>query len=298
MADFSVGIVGLDRMGAALTRRLDEQGIGNTATDLNPRLLQHHLATGGSSPAGSPYDLAQMCNLILIVETSDETLREAVQGSIGIAHALKPGTIIVDMSDGSPQTGPALARSLYSKGTIWLEATPVGTPQDARAGKLTLLTSGSAEALEQVAPVFNAFASTTLRLGELGSGPLAKALVSTLGVVSLAIHTEMAIVAKKAGLDAAGIIKAMPLLAPELGTPPAAIAEQVLTGRYESGQPHKRKQEDMARVLDVARAASVPTPFTSLAQAALAGAGHSPHATGDHMDLARWMADNAGVEFG
>ena len=91
MADFSVGIVGLDTLGSALIRRLDAQGIGNTATDINSRLLQAHLAGGGSAPAGSPYDLAQVCNLILLAETSDETAREAVLGPIGIVHSLRPG---------------------------------------------------------------------------------------------------------------------------------------------------------------------------------------------------------------
>jgi len=102
MADFSVGIVGLDSMGAALTRRLDEQGIGHTATDLNSRMLQAHLAEGGSAPAGSPFDLAQICDLVLIAETTDDTLRESVMGPIGLIHALRPGTIIVDLSDASP----------------------------------------------------------------------------------------------------------------------------------------------------------------------------------------------------
>ena len=103
MADFSVGIVGLDTLGSALTRRLDEQGIGHTVTDLNNRLLQAHLAGGGSAPAGSPYDLAQVCDLILLAETSDATAREAVLGPVGLVHALRPGTIIVDLSDTSPQ---------------------------------------------------------------------------------------------------------------------------------------------------------------------------------------------------
>ena len=298
MADFSVGIVGLDSLGAALTRRLDQQGIGNTVTDLNSRMLQAHLAGGGSSPAGSPYDLAQMCNLILLAETTDEGLRECIHGSVGLIHALRPGTVIVDMSDVSPQTGAALARSLYSKGAIWLEATPVGSPQDVRDGNLTLLTSGPAEALERVSPVLRAFATNTLRLGELGSGPLAKAWVATLGAMSIAIHTEMVVLAKKAGLDPAGILQAIPLLAPGLGAPPAAMTAEVLTGRYQSGVPGKRMQEEIARVLDAARAAAAPMPLASLVQAALLGAVHSPRATGDHMDLARWMADNAGVEFG
>jgi 3-hydroxyisobutyrate dehydrogenase-like beta-hydroxyacid dehydrogenase len=298
MTDFSIGIVGLDALGAALTRRLDRQGIVNTVTDLNSRLLQAHLAEGGSAPAGSPYDLAQMCNLVLLAETSDEALRECIHGSVGMLHSLRPGTIIVDLSDASPQTGPALARSLYSKGVTWLEATPVGGPQAALEGKLTLLTAGSAEALERVAPVLRAFAAANLRLGELGSGPLAKALVATLGAMSLAVHTEAMVLAKKAGLDAAGIVEAIPLLAPGLGMPPAAVGSEVLSGRYQSGVSSKRMQEEIARVLDAARAVGAPTPLASLVQAALLCSTHSPRATGDHMDLARWIAENAGVEFG
>jgi len=298
MADFSVGIVGLDSLGAALTRRLDEQGIGHTATDLNARLLQAHLAGGGSAPAGSPYDLAKVCDLILLTETSDETLREAVLGPAGLVHALRPGTIIVDMSDASPQVGPALARALYAKGAIWIEATPVGSPQQARDGKLTLLTAGSADTLERIATVLRAFAAKILRLGELGTGPLAKALASAFGALSIAIHTEMLIVAKMAGLDPAGILDALPLLAPGMGTAPAALGAQVLSGRYESDVSSKRMQDDIGRVLDAARTAAAPTLFLPLLQAALVAAGHSPRATGGSLDVARWMADNARIEFG
>ncbi len=298
MADFSVGVVGLDSLGAALTRRLDDRGLGYTATDLNTRLLQAHLAAGGSAPAGSPYDLAQICDLILLAETSDDTVREAVLGPIGLVHSLRPGTIIVDMSDVSPQTGPALARALYSKGAIWIEATPMGGPQDVREGKLTLLTAGPAEALDRVAPVLRAFASTTLRLGELGSGPLAKALVSTLGALSVAIYTEMMVIARKAGLDAAGILSAIPLIAPAIGTPPAAVAAEVLSGRYRSGLPHNLMLDNIARVLDAARATSAPAPFVSLLQSACTSAIHFPKASGDHMDVAHWIADNAHVRFG
>jgi 3-hydroxyisobutyrate dehydrogenase-like beta-hydroxyacid dehydrogenase len=298
MADFSVGIVGLDSMGAALTRRLEQQGVRHTATDLNSRMLQAHLAEGGSAPMGSPFELAQICDLILIAETADETLRESVTGSVGLMHALRPGTIIVDLSEASPQVGPALARALYSKGTIWLEATPVGGPQDALDGTLTLLTSGSGDALERVMPVLRIFASKTLRLGEIGSGPLAKSLVAALGAASLVLYTEFVVLAKKAGLDPAGILEAMPLLAPEGGTPPPAVVAEVLTGRYESGISNKRILEDIDRVLVAGRAVVAPTPFASLAQAAYVSGAHSPRAKGDHMDAARWMADNAGLLFG
>jgi 3-hydroxyisobutyrate dehydrogenase-like beta-hydroxyacid dehydrogenase len=298
MADFSVGIVGLDALGSALIRRLDQQGIGNTATDLNSRLLQAHLAGGGSAPAGSPYDLAQICDLILLAETSDQTAREAVLGSVGLVHALRPGAIIVDMSDAAPQTGPALGRALQSKGAIWIEATPIGSPADARAGKLTLLTAGPAEALERVTPVLRAVAAKILRLGEIGTGPLAKALASSFGALSIALYTEMLIVAKRTGLDPAGILDALALLAPGMGTAPAALSTQVLTGRYQSDISGKRLQDDLARVTDAARASATPTLFVALLQAAALAASHAPLATGDSLDVARWMSDNAGVAFG
>jgi 3-hydroxyisobutyrate dehydrogenase-like beta-hydroxyacid dehydrogenase len=297
MADFSVGILGLDTLGSALTRRLDAVGIGNIGTDINSRLVQAHLAGGGSAPAGSPYDLAQVCNLILLAETSDETAREAVLGPIGIVHALRPGTIIVDMSDASPQSGPALARALYAKGAIWIEATPVGSTADVRSGKLTLLTAGPADALERIAYVLNAFAAKTLRLGELGTGPLAKALAAAYGAVSIAMHTEMLIVAKRTGLDPGGILDALPLLSPGMGSAPAALQAQVLNGRYEADISSKRLQDDVGRVLDAARAAATPVMFLPLFASAALSAAHSPHATGGALDVARWMADNAGVTF-
>jgi 3-hydroxyisobutyrate dehydrogenase-like beta-hydroxyacid dehydrogenase len=298
MADFSVGIVGIDALGSALARRLDEKGIGNTVTDLNSRLLQAHLAGGGSAPAGSPYDLAQVCDLILLAETSDGTAREAVLGPVGLVHALRPGTIIVDLSDTSPQSGPALARALYAKGAAWIEATPVGSAADARAGKLTLLTAGAAETLEKVTPVLSAFAAKILHLGDLGTGPLAKALASAFGALSIAIHTEMLVAAKKAGLDPAGLLGALPLLSPVAANAAATVGAQVLSGRYESGQSSKRLQEDIGRVLDAAGRATAPMPFHALLQAAAVAASHSPHATGSALDVTRWMADNAGVEFG
>jgi 3-hydroxyisobutyrate dehydrogenase-like beta-hydroxyacid dehydrogenase len=297
MADFSVGIVGLDALGSALIRRLDQQGVGSTATDLNSRLLQAHLAGGGSAPAGSPYDLAQVCDLILLVETSDQTAREAVLGSVGLVHALRPGTIIVDMSDAAPQTGPALGRALQSKGAIWIEATPIGSPADARAGQLTLLTAGPAEVLERVMPVLRAVAAKILRLGELGTGPLAKALASSFGALSIALYTEMLTIAKRTGLDPAGMLDALPLLAPGMGTAPSALSAQVLTGRYESDISGKRLQDDLARVADAARGSATPALFVSLLQAAALAASHAPLATGDSLDVARWMSDNAGVTF-
>jgi 3-hydroxyisobutyrate dehydrogenase-like beta-hydroxyacid dehydrogenase len=297
MTDFSVGIVGLDSLGEELGRRLEAQGIGNTVTDLNPRLLQAHLAGGGSAPAGSPYDLAQVCDLILLAETNDEALRESVLGSVGLIHALRPGTILIDMSEASPQVSAAMAGALYSKGTIWIEATPVGGVTEVRSGRMTLLTAGPAEELARIEPVLHAFAEKIIRLGELGAGPLAKALASAFGHLLIAAQTEMLIIGKRAGIDPARLLDAMPLLAPGLAGAVSVLRMQVLSGRYESDVSAKRLQEHIGRSLDAARAAAAPAFFLPLLQAASVAAGQARQATGNALDVARWIADNAGVDF-
>ncbi|MGA8614869.1 MAG: hypothetical protein WB760_24990, partial [Xanthobacteraceae bacterium] len=118
------------------------------------------------------------------------------------------------------------------------------------------------------------------------------------GAVSIALHTEMLIVAKKTGLDPAGILDALPLLSPGIGSAPVALHAQVLNGHYEADISNKRLQDDIGRVLDAARAAATPAMFLPLFAAAALSAAHSPHATGGGLDVARWMAGNAGVAFG
>ena len=128
--------------------------------------------------------------------------------------------------------------------------------------------------------------------------PLAKALVSCFGALSVAVFTEMLVIAKRTGLDPAGLLEALPLLAPGMGTPPPALSAQIVTGQYQSELSAKRLHEDLARVLDAARAAASPAVFLPLLQAAALAAGHSPRATGDALDVARWISDNGGVAFG
>lgn len=297
LAEFSIGVVGMDQLGAALLERLERQGIGHTSTDLDHRLVQAHLADGGSAPVGSPYDIAQMCNLIILAAPDGESLRENVMGSVGLIHKIQPGTIIIDMSDAPPDVGLALARSLVSRGAIWIEATTMSAPEAARAGELTLLCGGPQAAFERVLPVLQIFGSQIVRLGDLGSGGMARLLGTALTALSTAVHTEMMTFARRQGLDPNGILQALPLIAPGSGAPPPAFAGEVLSGRYASGTPLRRMQTDIGRITEAARQSQTPLPFLSVLANIYTSASHMPNATGDQLDAMRWIADNAGAAF-
>lgn len=295
--DFSIGVVGLDLFGAALSERLDSQGIGHIVSDMAPMMLQAHVAESGIAPASTPTDVAQMCDLVFITEVSDTNLRDAVMGPTGLVHGLSPGTVLVDMSAAEPGTGVELAGKLASRGSIWIEAAIVGDAQDLRTGTTTLLTSGNAEALQRIAPVLAQIAARTFRLGDLGSGKLAKALGASANAMAMAVYTEVVLIARRAGLDAAGLLAAMPYLAPDAGTPPPAIAEEVLSGRYDTGVPIDLVQRELQLAMRAAASAGAPAPMLSLVQGAFAAARYMPEANGDAADMPRWLAQNAGVEF-
>ncbi|MCC2097022.1 MAG: NAD(P)-dependent oxidoreductase [Hyphomicrobiales bacterium] len=297
MSDFSIGVIGLDLLGGAISERLEDQEFGHVVTDINAQNLQIHVAESGVAPAATPTDVGHMCDLIFVAETSDTTFRESIIGPTGLIHGVSPGAIVVDMSETDPRTGIDMAGRLGSKGVVWLEAAIVGNADDIREGRATLLTSGREDALETIAPVLSALSARSLRLGHLGSGKLAKALGTSANAMAVAIYTEVMLIAKRAGLDAAGVLAALPYLAPGAGAPPDAIASEVLTGRYDSGTPVDQVQQDLQVVAEAALRAGAPSPMLSLVQSAFAAARFIPDANGDASDMPRWLAHNAGVEF-
>ena len=298
MADFSVGIVGLDSL-----------GVGAHAPPRRTGHRQHGHRSQQPAPAGAPRRRRQRaCGL-------------ALRSGAGLRPDPAGGDRRCDRARGGARAGRAGScappRHHHRRPERYLAAIGSGAgacalrqgrgmdrgnagrhPQRCARRQADAVDRRCGRNARKSTPVLSAFAAKILRLGDLGTGPLAKALASALGALSIAIHTEMLVAAKKAGLDPAGLLGALALLSPGAANAAATAGAQVLSGRYESSQSSKRLQEDIGRVLDAAGQAAAPMPFHALLQAGVIAAGHSPHATGSALDVARWMADNAGIEFG
>src|SRR4051812_20536287 len=83
----------------------------------------------------------------------------------------------------------------------YVDAPVLGTKQPAEEGELTVLASGPAHAVERLAPLFDAVAAKTIRLGEAGEGTRAK-LVLNHWVLSLTAATAETIrLARDLGVD-------------------------------------------------------------------------------------------------
>ena len=141
------GVIGLGAMGANMARRL--AGAGHLQTVFNrTRAKAKALAEAcGCGHAGSPAELAEQCELILICVSRDQDVLEMINA---IKARIRPGAIVVDTSTVSADT--------------------------ARRGSLAMMVGGDAEILARARPALEAIAANIAHIGPTGSGQASKAV--------------------------------------------------------------------------------------------------------------------------
>lgn len=128
----------------------------------------------GIALLGSPREVAQASDLLIVVVGYDEEVESALFGPGGIAQAAKPGLIVAIGSTIAPATQRRLAGRLAEKDMVLLDAPLARGEAAALAGKLLLFGGGDERAFEACRPAFGAFASDLFHLGAAGAGQVGK----------------------------------------------------------------------------------------------------------------------------
>jgi len=93
-----------------------------------------------------------------------------------LARAIKPGTVVVDMSTVSSETAKNAAAMLAEKQAAFLDAPVSGGVEGAKKGVLAMMVGGDESALEKARPVLEAMTSRIMHMGATGSGQATKAV--------------------------------------------------------------------------------------------------------------------------
>jgi 3-hydroxyisobutyrate dehydrogenase-like beta-hydroxyacid dehydrogenase len=161
----TVGWIGLGRMGFAMAERLAKAG-ADVAGYNRTRAKAEALTQAGVRLVDKPVDLADRDIIFTMVSTAAD-LREVLQGPDGLlssAHATPK--ILVELSTVSPEES-AEVRTIAGARGIRMLAVPVsGNDVVARAGKLSVLVSGTADAYETVAPYLACFGPSVTYVGD------------------------------------------------------------------------------------------------------------------------------------
>jgi 3-hydroxyisobutyrate dehydrogenase len=185
MNTIKIGWIGLGNMGNPMSQRLVHAGYPVTVYNRN-RAKEDALKLMGAKVASSPRLLMEQMDVIIIMVTDDQAIREIFAGDNGLLGTKTKGKIIINMSTVSPGISKEMASLCSQEGNHYLDAAVSGSVKQAEEGQLVIMVGGNEAILEKAKPIFERLGKLTLLVGSTGAGNTAKLAINIL----LAFHAQ------------------------------------------------------------------------------------------------------------
>ena len=173
-----IGFLGLGEMGTPMAGRLLHAGhdvvVWNRSAERTAPLAKE-----GAAVAPSPAAAAAGADFIITMLATPEALEQVLFGSEGLAPALSPGQVLIDMSTVGPDEVRAAAARL-PKGASLVDAPVRGSVPQATSGRLDIFVGATDENYERARPILETLGSVR-HTGGPGSGAAMK-LVANLAL--------------------------------------------------------------------------------------------------------------------
>jgi 3-hydroxyisobutyrate dehydrogenase len=244
-----VAFIGLGVMGFPMAGHLAKAGHEVRVFNRSAEKAQAWAAEYAGAAFATASEAAQDCDLVALCVGNDEDVRGVVAA---ILPCLAANGLIVDHTTTSAKVAKAMALLAAQSGKAFLDAPVSGGQAGAVNGALTIMVGGDLAAYDRAVPVISAYAKAVRRMGEAGSGQLAKMVnqICIAGVVqglAEAVHF-----AKNAGLDTDEVLAAISQGAAQswqMDNRWKTMAE----GKFDFGFAVDWMRKDLGLVLDEAR---------------------------------------------
>lgn len=260
-----VAVVGLGSMGmGAALSLLRAPGMEVAGVDPREAARTEFAAAGGTGHARAA-ELPEGIEAVLVLVVNATQAEAALFGSEGCVSRLAPGAVLVVSATMAPEDARRLAAAAEARGLLYVDAPVSGGATAARGGTMTVMASGSPEAMAKARPVLDAVAKRVWALGEApGLGSTMKVVHQLLAGVHIAVAAEAMALGIRAGLD------------------PRRLYEVVTNAAgnswmFENRMPHVLEGDetprsavdifvkDLGLVGDMARAVAFPAPLAAQA---------------------------------
>lgn len=201
-----IGFIGAGQMGEPMVHRLI--GAGRSVTVYARRdEVRQRLTEAGATVVDSAAEVGAAAQIILCCMFSDAQLRAVTLGDDGLLAHCAPGTVVASHTTGSVSTVRELADA--APDVTILDAPVSGTAEDIANGRLTVLVGGPDDAVESVAAVVGAYASTVLRTGGLGTALDLKLVNNVLFAANAQLLSAAVTVADGLGIEEGRFLEAL-----------------------------------------------------------------------------------------
>jgi len=291
-----IAVIGLGAMGYGMAGSLHRKGFAVAGFDVRPEVTRRFAEETGTVAAPTASAAAEGADWVVTVVVNADQTHALLFGDGGVAPAMAPGSVILSCATMAPDRAREFAAAAAARGLDYLDCPISGGAQRAAQGALTVLASGTPQAMAKAEPVLDAVAATVYRLGdEAGIGASFKMVNQLLAGVHIAAAAEAMVFAKRLGLDLRKVYEVITASAGNSWMFENRMPH-VLDGDYTPRSAVDIFTKDLGIVGDMARAAKFPTPIAGAAlqmflMTAAAGMGRD-----DDASVARLYAHVSGLD--
>lgn len=195
-----IGYIGVGLMGHGAAKNIVTKGYPLTVFDPYAKENVRDLIGRGAVEAESVVDLANKSDVVFLNLPSSQDVEQIVYVD-GFMGASRPGMILVDSTTADPRITRKIGAELATRSVEMIDAPNGRTPKEIEAGKVSTYVGGSKEAIDRVMPVFETYADTIIRTGDLGSGTTMKLVNNFITIGTGALIAEAVATAHQLGVD-------------------------------------------------------------------------------------------------
>jgi len=196
----TIGFIGVGLMGHGMASNIVQKGYPLVVLGHRNREPVERLKSVGAREAGTPRELATMCDILHLCVTGSPQVEALLRGPDGVIASAKSGLIVVDCSTSNPVSTLALGDELKAVGMTLVDAPLSRTPKEAEAGTLDTMVGADPETFATIRPVIECWATTINHLGPLGLGHKMKLVNNFVAMGYAALYSEALAIARRAGL--------------------------------------------------------------------------------------------------
>jgi putative dehydrogenase len=260
----NVGVIGLGAMGFGMARSLLRGGFTVHGYDVRASALEQLAAENGIA-CDTPAQLAQYCEVLVIVVVNAEQTEQVLFGANGACASLRPGSVVLACATVAPDFAAGLAQRLAEHQILMLDSPISGGAARAASGELSMMTAGAAEAYAKVEDVLAAMAKNVYRLGDqYGTGSKVKIINQLLAGVHIAAAAEAMALGMREGVDPAALYEVITHSAGNSWMFENRVPH-ILEGDYTPLSAVDIFVKDLGLVLDTARGSKFPLPMSATA---------------------------------
>ena len=258
-----VAFLGLGVMGFPMARHLADKGHEVTVYNRTRSKAEAWVAAHGGAWAPTPRAAADGAAFVMACVGNDDDLAGVCRGPDGAFAGMAPGAVFVDHTTVSAAITRALAGEARAQGLGFVDAPVSGGQAGAENGVLSIMCGGSEADYAAAEPVIAAYARICRRLGESGSGQIAK-MMNQIAIAGLVQGLAEALrFGEKAGMDGKAVV--------EVISQGAAGSWQMqnrhatmLDGKFDFGFAVDWMRKDLGICLATADQIGAPLPVTAL----------------------------------